>query len=447
MAKAKFSRRNFLLGTAATLAAPGVVGLLAGNRGVELDGIRKDSVWTNEIPAIPKFPIFEGERKVDLAIIGGGYTGLACAYYAKLFQPDWTVVVLESHQIGSGASSRNSGAVRAEYVGIAEAEMSIRGFERLRNFIETETINCDFVPASTLYLMGSKDGAKAVKTHLLPGEQWVSSTELTETIGSNYYSGAVDTPDNYTVHPAKLVAGHAKAALRVGAELFEQSPALEIKHGTPAEILTPKGKVIANNVFIATNAYTPRLGYSQSTIFPVHQYSLATRKLSSQEIDKLGLNRWALRFEKSTLPTTFGLTPSGHFFVRLVLGYASFNSCEWKDLDMANKLARRIFKQRYPSITDQDLIHGWHGVTAHTLESRQVAGTIEGHNNIHLSAAYNGLGIMPAHNNGYLTACKITGHTEKDMRYLTGASGQLAIPGEYYRSMIFKPFMKLMRPV
>ena len=75
-----------------------------------------------------------------------------------------------------------------------------------------------------------------------------------------------------------------------------------------------------------------------------------------------------------------------------------------------------------------------------------IAGAI-GDGNIHVSAAYNGLGAMPAHNNGYLTACRITGRVEDDTRYLTGVSGQIPLPGEFYRSLMFKPFMRLMTPV
>jgi hypothetical protein len=64
-----------------------------------------------------------------------------------------------------------------------------------------------------------------------------------------------------------------------------------------------------------------------------------------------------------------------------------------------------------------------------------------------VSAAYNGLGIMPAHNNGYLTACKLAGRDEDDVRFLTGVRGQLPFPGDYYRSLILKPFMRLLTPV
>ncbi len=443
----KLSRRGFLLASGAgVLAAPGMAGLVAGRGGVETAGVREDCLWTSEAPPMPQAPRFEGERKVDLAIVGGGYTGLACAYYAKLFRPDWSVIVLESYGLGSGASSRNSGAVYARHIGISDAEMPQRGLDRLRSFIEAEQIDCDFAPAPTLTLLTSKSAAEGARSDLAPGARWISPEELRESTGSGVYAGAVDSPGYFRVHPAKLVVGHARAALRVGAELFERSPALAIESGRPAEISTPRGKVLADHVFIATNAHTPRLGYFQRSIFPVHQYSFATRKLTSEEIGGFGLDRWALRFERRVLPVTFSLTAGGHFFVRMVLGYASFNSCEWHDLEGARNLARRIFEQRYPRIADIELAHGWHGVTGHTVMMRQVAGAV-GDGNIHVSAAYNGSGIMPGHNNGYLTACRITGHADDDTRYLTGVSGQIPLPGEFYRSLMFKPFISLMTPV
>lgn len=202
----------------------------------------------------------------------------------------------------------------------------------------------------------------------------------------------------------------------------------------------------ADHVFIATNAHTPRLGLFRASMFPVHQYSFATRRLTSEEVAGFGLDGWMLRFERRALPVTFSLTPGGHFFVRIVLGYASFGSCEWPDLEGARSLAQRIFEQRYPAVADIGLTHGWHGVTGHTLRFRQIAGAV-GDENIRVSAAYNGLGIMPGHNNGYLTACLLTGRTDDDTRHLTGVTGQVPLPGEPFRSLVLGPLMRLMTPV
>ncbi len=394
---------------------------------------------------MPSSPQLKGDREVDLAIVGGGCTGLSCAYYAKTFRPDWSVIVLDSHGIGSGASSRNSGAVYAKHHGIDDDSMARRGLDRLQRFIGEEEIDCDFRPAPTLELFASKGVARKVRSSPPQDSRWVQPEELRESIRSEHYTGALDSPDYFTIHPGKLVAGHARAAMRVGAELFESSPALEVVGGHPARIVTPKGTVRAAHVFIAVNAHGPRLGFFGRNIIPIHQYSLATRKLTDTEISSFGLDRWPLRFELRILPVTVGLTPGAQMFVRVVLGYASFNSCVWRDMEGARDHARHILEQRYPWLADIGYAHDWHGVTGHTLRGREILGVVDG-GNIHVSLAYNGLGVTPGHTNGFLTACRIAGRDDEDTRYLGSISDQIRVPGEYLRSMMLKPVMKLMTP-
>ena len=416
----------------------------SGRKGVEVDDVRKESLWASEVP-VPSSPRLEGDREVDLAIIGGGCTGLSCAYYAKMFRPDWSVIVLDSHGIGSGASSRNSGAVYAQHKGIDDDSMARRGLDRLQRFVSEEEIECDFRPAPTLELFASKGVANRFRSSPPQDTKWVRAEELRESIRSEHYTGALDSPDYFTIHPGKLTAGHARAATRVGAELFERSPALEIISGRPSQIVTPNGTVRAAHVFVAINAYAPRLGLFAGNIFPVHQYSLATRKLTDAEVSSFGLDRWPLRFELRVLPVTVGLTPSRQMFVRVVLGYASFNSCVWRDIEGARDYARRIFEQRYPWLADIDFAHEWHGVTGHTLRGREILGVVDG-GHIHVSLAYNGLGVMPGHTNGYLTACRLAGRDDEDLRYLDTILDQIRVPGEFLRSMMLKPVMKLMAP-
>lgn len=414
-------------------------------KGVEVDEVRKESLWASEAP-MPRSPELEGDRAVDLAIIGGGFTGLSCAYYARTFRPEWSVIVLDSHGIGSGASSRNSGAVYAKHLGIADDSMARRGLDRLQRFIGEEEIDCDFRPAPTLELLASKGVAKKVRSSPPPDTKWVHPEELRESIRSEHYTGALDSTDYFAIHPGKLAAGHARAAMRVGAELFERSPALEIISGKPSRIITPNGTVRAAHVFVAINAHAPRLGFFGGNIIPVHQYSLATRKLTDDEISSFGLDRWPLRFELRVLPVTVGLTPGGQMFVRVVLGYASSDSCVWRDIEGARGYARKIFEQRYPWLADIGYAHDWHGVTGHTLRGREIVGVVDD-GNIHVSLAYNGLGVMPGHTNGFLTACRLAGRDDEDSRYLDSISEQIRMPGEYLRSMMVKPVMKLMTPV
>ena len=443
------TRRRLLLGAGTgALAAPGLAGLTLGERAIETPLVRGggDSLWTDEIESSPAMEALDGDRSVDLAIVGGGYTGLSCAFYAKKMRPDWKVAVLESHRVGAGASSRNSGAVYAKYVGIDDTGMARRGLDRFRDFLDEQEIECDFSPAATLIVHRTDTAARKARENLEPGARWIPAEQLRDQAGTHYYAGAVDSPGYYKIHPSKLVAGHARAALQQGVEIFERSPVQNIASGRPALLTTPTGKVTAKNVLIATNAYTPRLGLLEYKMFPLHQYTFATRKLSAGEIQQLGLHRWDLRFEPNLLPITFSLTPSGHFFLRVVLGYASHDATEWRDTHYAQNLVRTMFEQRYPQIANIGLDHPWHGVTGHTVLFRQIAGPV-GDGNIHISAAYNGLGIMPGHYTGYLSACRITGQEHQDLNFLRGVSGQVPMPGDFYRSMIFKPFMRFAQPV
>jgi glycine/D-amino acid oxidase-like deaminating enzyme len=70
-----------------------------------------------------------------------------------------------------------------------------------------------------------------------------------------------------------------------------------------------------------------------------------------------------------------------------------------------------------------------------------------GDGNVHVSVAYNGLGIMPAHNSGYLSAGRIIGQPDPDIGILQAASTSVPFPGEYYRSLMLKPVMNLLTPV
>jgi glycine/D-amino acid oxidase-like deaminating enzyme len=321
--------------------------------------------------------------------------------------------------------------------------MTRRAFERWRSFLEEERINCDFQRDRVLYLYPSKGGAARARSSLAPSHRWLSAEELRDEIGTTFYAGAVSPPESYAIHPGKLLAGHVAAARRVEAELYEYSPVLEVQEGKPAFLVTPRGTIRAEHVILATNAYTPRLGYSRSTMFPVHHYTFVTRKLTPQELRAYHLDYWRMRYEERFLPVSTSVMPSKRFLIRVLLGYAAFNSCEWGDIQGARRLARTTLQRRYPWAVEVELEDGWHGVTAHTLDFRGIAGPV-GDGNIHLSVAYNGTGVVPGHNNGYLTACRIAGKPDPDLELLWGTSGHPPVP-EPLRSLGFKPLMWALR--
>ncbi|GAA6150723.1 NAD(P)/FAD-dependent oxidoreductase [Pseudoteredinibacter isoporae] len=433
-------RRNLLLGgSAGLLLAPGLASFVQKDKGIELPEARSggDSLWYELSGQKRVLPSLGNNISADVGIVGGGYTGLVAAIYLKKRRPDWRVVLLESHHLGAGASSRNSGAVYAKFTGLNDHAIAERGLRRFMAFLEEESVDCDLQPANTLFLYSSESAAREAQRELKDDERWLDREELQQSIASDFYSGAKASAGFYKIQPVRLMQAYCRIALSLGVEIYENSPVLSIESGEWNTLTSRKASVQAKQVLLATNAYTPRLGVADDKMFPVHQYSCSTGMLSREQIEALGLNNWDLRFEPNTLPITFGLSASGHFFLRLVLGYASHDSSEWQDLEYARALTRRVFAERYPQIGELGIAHEWHGVTAHTLNSRSIVSNVLS-DRIYLCCAYNGLGIMPSHYSAYLSALKMTGEEVEDWRNLSRLNQHVSFLGDYYRSLMLK---------
>ena len=138
-------------------------------------------------------------------------TGLAIAYYLKTGDPSLRVALLESQRLGSGSSSRNSGAVAPRFRGNDSTEDSLAAYALLKEFAEQEGIDVDL-----------REDEPAIYLHHRPprgGNPDLSGEALAREIGSGFYAAADVTTTN-SVHPGKLVAGLIQVCARVGVELY-----------------------------------------------------------------------------------------------------------------------------------------------------------------------------------------------------------------------------------
>src|SRR3989454_3632911 len=148
--------------------------------GAGLNAVGDPGFWAKDAPVIPACPRIETDLRVDVAIIGGGFTGLACGYYLRRHAPGLRVAVVEARRPGSGASSRNSGLFGAYYAGwrwhmLVDAgrarrfrDLGCRGDDRLMAFLAEEAIDCDILPGDTL-LLADADQASVLKAQ---GQGW-----------------------------------------------------------------------------------------------------------------------------------------------------------------------------------------------------------------------------------------------------------------------------------
>jgi len=242
----------------------------------------------------------DGERTFDIAVIGGGFTGLSTAIHAA--RAGASVCVLEAAEVGWGASGRNGGQVIAGLKyhpdkverdfgaerGGRMVEMSARGPDMVFDLIERYGIRCAPVRNGWLQAIHSTavqdESRKLVEQWHKRGEdvEMLDAAEAERLIGAAGYVGALIDRRSGALQPLAYVRGLARAAQQEGATLFERAEVTAIERANDGyKLRTQRGSVAAGKVVIATNAYGDdihgRLGRSY---FPINSFIVATAPLS-----------------------------------------------------------------------------------------------------------------------------------------------------------------------
>ncbi len=406
-------------------------------RDIRSEPARAPSYWMATIPEIPPAPQLAGDITVDVAVVGGGFTGLATAYYLKRHDPSIRVALLEAQTMGSGSSTRNTGGVGRQLRGQESTDATQRGYELIRSFEEREELAFDL-----------NEEVAALRLHrtleTIDGPDLVGD-ELARQIGSSFYQAA-EAFTASSLHPGKFITSLVNANRQLDVELYEHTPvtALDRSAGRPV-LATPGGQVTAGDVVLATNAYTPQLGVAVDQLLVMHQRVIVTQPLTDEEWDLSGLGHWSMRLEHGTYYThTVRATPDRRFFFRHVLGHRSQEAVSWNIDERDIATGWRELLRRYPWLENASIDYSWLGVTARTRDLWPVLGEIEDH--VYLSAGYNGGGVMPSHYFGYLLARRILGHADSDLDQLIRLPGEHpSWPPESLRHPIFQGAMRYRR--
>jgi glycine/D-amino acid oxidase-like deaminating enzyme len=247
--------------------------------------------------------------EVDVAIVGGGYTGLWTAYYLKRAQPSLRVAILEAQRCGYGASGRNGGWVTGSFSGppcayerdgrqavgyAALARAMHETVDEVGRVLAEQRIDADFVKGG--HLAVALDGAQAqhLRAHVQQqralgfGEADVrelGGEQLSERVRIAGAQMATFSPHAARVHPAKLLAGLAEAVERLGVRICERTPVSEIRAG---EARTAAGAVRARWVVRATEGYTASLRGMRRALVPVNSSMIVTEPLAPSVWEQIG---------------------------------------------------------------------------------------------------------------------------------------------------------------
>ena len=377
-------------------------------------------------------PTLTDLTEVDLAIIGGGFTGLTCAIYAKRMRPELKVVLLEARDLGAGASLRNEGAFTVEYQPWWRAKargdealarryqaMVERAMARFTEFLDEEGIDCDLRRTHALVLASKRNVGTVTaefKTLRSAGKdvELIESSELRRTLRVATFALGMRESNWHVIHPGKLLAGLATAARRHGVVIHERTNVERIETGARVILHTAHGRVSARDAFVAGNLQgVPLLPQLWRETFPVHHGVIVTRPLNASEIEEAALDRWPLRFDTAWEPRfnrfTSRLTDDRRLLVRGSLGYAFGNALEWRAFDASVSRFWQRYVKRFPWARDVVLEERWHGMTDGTASGGVISGLVPPTTNLWTCLGFNGHGVMQTHYNAYLLASRICG--------------------------------------
>jgi len=379
--------------------------------------MKEHPFWLDTLPAWTPAPQ-DLPGRVDVAIIGGGYTGLSAG--RELAQRGAQVAVLEANAIGWGASSRNGGMVLTGLkvgagklvarFGLHTARelfcTSIEAINYVEEVIRDQHISCDFARCGHIEL-AFKPGhftAFAREAELLQNDfrhpvRLIDKAHLSAEIESDLYHGGLVDEASAGLNPAQYAIGLAQAAERAGVRLFAHT---RVERLAPAgtggfNLTTSRGTLRAGQVVIATNGYTGQLvPWLQRRIIPIGSYIIATEPVDAGLAQRLSPRR-RMMFDSKNFLYYFRLSADN----RLIFGgRASFVPAEAGAVRQSAEVLRRGMLQVYPQLQGVAVAYAWGGTLGFTFDLLPHAGTTA--DGVHYALGCGGHGVALL---SYLGAC------------------------------------------
>lgn len=366
----------------------------------------------------------------EVAIIGGGYTGLSCACHLAR-EHGIESVVLEANRAGWGCSGRNGGFARMALGRLSAADMlekwgrdtAKRAFgemaaslDNVRAMILEGAIECDASEAGHLKIAHRPGRATALQreAEILQREfaypaEFIGSRELQSShVGGAQSHGALRVPDALAVHPLKLALGVLRMARAAGAKIHAASPVTHWeKRGAEHVLTTPHGTVRAKAVVIATNGYTPQRLHPavRATLLPVLSHIIVTRPLTAEEIRASNfVTRHVLTDTRKLLYYWRRLPDDRILFGGrgLITDHPAHNAWQ-RDFLLAE------LKAKYPGLERVSVDYDWHGWVCLTRDFLPHVHHAADDRSVHYALGYQGSGVSLSLYAGKLLAQRIAG--------------------------------------
>lgn len=419
--------------------------------------MKLDSYWLDTAPLFTG-----GERepvsgRVDVAVVGGGFTGLSSAL--ALVRRGASVVVFEAGRVVGAASGRNGGhcnsglahdyGALADRIGAERARAYYRAYdaavETVEQIVARERIACDFVRCGKLKLAAKPEhydklarACERLAREVDPAVEMIPPERIRDEVGSDAFFGGLLQKTSAQMHVGRFGVGLAEAAARHGARILENAPVTEIERlgdGT-YRVGSARGSVHATQVLLASgsSAVGP-FGWFRRRLVSVGSFIITTEPLDRALLDRLLPHRRGYVTSKN-VGNYFRTTADN----RLVFGgRARFAMSNPRSDQKSGRILRATLAATFPELADARIDYCWGGLVDMTADRLPRAGQ---HDGMFYSLGYSGHGVQMSVHMGELMADVMAGKAEAnpwrelDWPAIPGHFGKpwfLPFVGAYYR--------------
>ena len=372
----------------------------------------------------PTWPALDGDKRADVCLIGGGYTGLSCALH--LAERGFRTVLLEARRIGNGASGRNGGQLGSGHrrdqptlereLGAERARLLWSLAEEakalVRALIARHGIDCDLKPGIAIaahrprYAHALAREAEHLRARYgYDALDVLDRTALRAEVASEDFCGGLMDRGAGHLHPLDFARGLARAAADAGVDIREGAPVTGLATGTPSRVSAGPHTVTADAVVLACNGYLDALdpGFGRR-VMPINNFILATAPLGEARARALIPNDVAV-VDTRFVVNYFRLSRDG----RLLFGGGETASTRLPA--DPGPLVRRCMLRIFPQLADIGIDHAWGGTLAITRSRMPSIGRLEG--GLYYGQGYSGHGVALATLGGGLIAEAVSGTLER----------------------------------
>jgi gamma-glutamylputrescine oxidase len=377
------------------------------------------SLWADRAAPLAPFAPLVGDTTADVAVIGGGFTGVSTAYHLSRRFPERRIVLLEARRIANGASGRNGGMMLNWVNGVDSDDEALTrrvfeatcgGIDGILAVIQEHALPVSYRRDGCLEVYTSTKGAEKAHAKAERLASWgiplrfLQGAELGEKLRARGAVGAILDPTAGQINGVELLRGLAPVLVSQGVTLHEDTPVLSVEEGKEITLTTPTGTVRAGAIVLGTNGYTPQLGYFRSGIFPLHSHVFATEPLSPEAREALGFRGIAGWSDDRDRIAYASMTQAGE----IVFGggcnaayaylYGNRTSYPGSPESAARGFAavERRLHDYLPGSEQLRVSHRWTGTLGITMSRVCSMGVLGEHRNVYYALGYSGHGVTLA---------------------------------------------------